>query len=97
MGTFNLSGILRDKSLKGRKGEVSNEVKNSLDMLAASVAVGIIDKTAGNPRKMARAFDPMKKYLDSRAKKAPEVLQKKAIAYLKAKIESILRQKVAGE
>lgn len=45
---------------------------------------------------MARAFDPVKKYLDVRMKKAPELGQKKAVAYLKAKIESILRKKAAG-
>jgi hypothetical protein len=44
---------------------------------------------------MARAFHPMKQYLDLRIKKAETPLQKKAVAYLKAKIDSILRQKVA--
>lgn len=44
---------------------------------------------------MAKLFDPMKKFLDFRMKNAPEPLQKRAVAYLKAKIESILRTVVA--
>lgn len=96
MGAGNLSSILRDKSLKGKKPVVTPETKAALDALAESVASDIIVKASSNPRKMARLFDPVKKYLEVRAKKAPEVGQKKAVAYLKAKIESILRQKASG-
>lgn len=56
---------------------------------------GITRDSANNPRKMARVFHPIKQYLEIRAKKTVQPLQKKAIVYLKIKIESILRQKVA--
>jgi len=96
VGAGNLSAVLRDKSLKGKTGNVSVEVRASLDTLAQSVADGIVLKSGGNPRKMARAFDPMKKHLEARAKKAPEILQKKAIDYLKNRIEAILREKASN-
>lgn len=93
VGAGNLSSVLRDKSLRSRSGAVSEEVKNSLDAIARSVAEGIALKSGGNPRKMAKALAPVKKHLDARTKKAPELLQKKAITYLKSRIEDILRQK----
>ncbi|MFZ3233475.1 MAG: DUF1501 domain-containing protein [Patescibacteria group bacterium] len=96
MGAGNLSSVLKDKSLKGKNAVVTQETKSALDALAESVASDIIVKASSNPRKMARLFDPVKKYLEARAKKAPEAGQKKAIGYLKAKIESILRQKASG-
>ncbi len=96
VGAGNLSSVLRDKSLKGKNAVVTQETKAALDALAESVASDIIVKASSNPRKMARLFDPVKKYLDARAKKAPEAGQKKAIGYLKAKIEAILRQKASG-
>ncbi len=95
-GVPNLTSVLRDKSLKGKNVQLSAATKAALDAIAQSVADGIVKKADGNPRKMARLFHPMKSYLDVRLKKAPEVGQKKAVAYLKAKIESILRQKAAG-
>ncbi|MDQ1343478.1 MAG: hypothetical protein QG650_197 [Patescibacteria group bacterium] len=94
IGAGNLSDVLASKSLKAKTGAVPAEVLSSLDILASSVADGIVLKTGGNPRKMARVFDPMKKYLDSRVKKTPEALRKKAILYLKARIEFLLRKKV---
>lgn len=91
----NLSEILAHASLSGTGRSFPADAQAQLDRIAQSIADGIIADSAGNPRKMARAFHPIKQYLDSRIKKAETPLQKKAVAYLKAKIDSILRQKVA--
>lgn len=45
VGAGNLSSVLRNKSLKGRTGAIPQEVKNSLDAIALSVAEGIALKS----------------------------------------------------
>ncbi len=90
-----ISSVLRLRSVaRSENGEIPDDVLRFLDAMAASSAREIIARNNGNPRKMAKHFHVVKLQLDARAKRAPELSQKRAVAYVKSKMDEILRSYV---